>query len=218
MRNLARILLTKCFGLFKNHQIRGFILKIIIKMDDYYLTVSRKVMKDFYDITIGKKSYGCFKTNADIEPGSIIGSFCSFAPGVILGGMNHPLHYVSTHPFLYDKKFDYVKTSNKEIIEKGTPRVIIEDDVWIGRNAIINAGVTVGRGAVIASGAVVTENVEPYTIVGGVPAKEIKKRFSEQQIKRLMEIDWANWNQKEIQENLEFFYDVNKFTSEFTSK
>jgi acetyltransferase-like isoleucine patch superfamily enzyme len=92
------------FKLLKNNKIRGFCLKIIIKyLDSKDNYLARLLMKDFYDINIGKYSYGCYKTDGSIAKGTKIGSFCSIAPGVRIGGMNHPTKFVSTHPFLYYK-------------------------------------------------------------------------------------------------------------------
>ncbi len=81
--------------------------------------------------------------------------------------------------------------------------IVIGNDVWIGYEAVILSGVTIGDGAVIGSRAVVTKDVEPYTIVGGVPAKPIRKRFDEQMIKKLEKIGWWNWDEEQIRQNLE---------------
>ena len=78
--------------------------------------------------------------------------------------------------------------------------IVIGNDVWIGYDAVIMAGVTIGDGAIIGTRAVVTKDVEPYSIVGGVPAKEIRKRFSPEVIKKLMEIQWWNWPIEKIRD------------------
>ena len=89
--------------------------------------------------------------------------------------------------------------------------VNIGNDVWIGDNVYILAGVKIGNGAIIAMGAVVTRDVEPYTIVGGVPAKVIRKRFNDEQIKKLEEIKWWNKSTDWILEHIEDFEDIEKF-------
>ena len=80
--------------------------------------------------------------------------------------------------------------------------IVIGNDVWIGYDAVIMAGVTIGDGAIIGTRAVVTKDVEPYSIVGGVPAKEIRKRFAPDVIKKLTELQWWNWAQDKIQKSL----------------
>ena len=92
---------------------------------------------------------------------------------------------------------------------------MIGNDVWIGRNAIILPGNTIGDGAIIAAGAVVTHDVPPYTIVGGVPARPIRKRFSDDIIEKLLEIKWWDWPEEKIVENFEYFYQPEKFAEKF---
>lgn len=99
-------------------------------------------------------------------------------------------------------------------LAKNNP-VEIGNDVWIGWNAVIMPGVTIGDGAIVAAGAVVTHDVPCYAIVGGVPAKVIKKRFSDEIIKQLMKIKWWNWPDEKIKENLELFYKPEKFVEKF---
>lgn len=94
--------------------------------------------------------------------------------------------------------------------------VTIGNDVWIGANVVILQGVHIGDGAIIAAGAVVTKDVDDYAIVGGVPAKLIRYRFSERQIKAFKEIQWWNWNMDKIQENMELFYRPEDFLKKFS--
>ena len=93
--------------------------------------------------------------------------------------------------------------------------VNIGNDVWIGANVIILPGVTISDGAIIAAGAVVNKDVKPFEIVGGVPAKTIKYRFDEDIINKLLKIKWWNWSLKEIEDNIEFFYDIDGFIRKF---
>ena len=93
--------------------------------------------------------------------------------------------------------------------------VIIGNDVWIGANVIILPGTWIGDGAILAAGAVITKNVEPYAIVGGVPAKIIKKRFSDKIIEKMLLIKWWDWEDSEIKKNLELFYQPEKFVEKF---
>lgn len=132
-----------------------------------------------------------------------IGKFCSIADGVkiFLGG-NHRTDWITTYPF---NQLNDLWSNAKGI--KGHPssngNVVIGNDVWIGNGAIIMSGVTIFDGAVIGANAVVTKDVLPYTIVGGNPAKLIRKRFSEKEIQMLLDIKWWNWQETKIQQKLE---------------
>lgn len=142
--------------------IEKIIFRIISKIDSKDEKYKRKFIKDKYNIEIGKYTYGY--TIANIAKGTKIGAFCSIANGVKIGLMNHPTNFVSTNPFLYYNSRGFIN-KNIEIPQKEP--VVIEDDVWIGTDAIILPGVRIGKGAVIGAGSVVTKNVEPYAILGG---------------------------------------------------
>ena len=135
----------------------------------------------------------------------IIGKFCSIACGAcfILNSANHTLKSLSTYPFpLFFEEWELDrKNVTRSWDNKGD--IVIGNDVWIGYEAIILSGVTIGDGAIIASRAVVTEDVLPYTIVGGVPAKAIRKRFSEQTISHLLKIKWWDWTKERIAQNID---------------
>ena len=132
---------------------------------------------------------------------SVIGNYCSISWDVSIGALNHPMSRISTNAFTYRKMFGIVK-ENKEIYNMKT---IIGNDVWIGCNAVILAGVTVGDGAVIAAGAIVTKDVEPYSVVGGVPAKHIKYRFDKKTIKELEKLKWWELDDEMIKKNISLF-------------
>lgn len=134
----------------------------------------------------------------------IIGKFCSIACGAkfLFNSANHTLSSLSTYPFpLFFEEWNLEKNDvTKSWDNKGN--IIIGNDVWIGYEAVILAGVTIGDGAIIGTRAVVTKDVPPYTIVGGVPAKPIKKRFSEEIISKLLDIQWWNWSDEKIAKNI----------------
>ena len=130
----------------------------------------------------------------------IIGKFCSIACGAkfIFNCANHTLKSLSTYTFpLFFEEWDLPKSEVASAWDnKGD--IVIGNDVWIGYDAVIMAGVTIGDGAIIGTRAVVTKDVEPYSIVGGVPAKEIRKRFAPEVITRLLELQWWNWPDEKI--------------------
>ena len=134
----------------------------------------------------------------------MIGKFCSIACGAkfIFNSANHTLTSLSTYPFPIF--FEEWELDRKDVANawdnKGN--IVIGNDVWIGYEAVIFAGVTIGDGAIIGTRAVVTKDVPPYTIVGGVPAKPIRKRFSENVIKTLLEIKWWDWSREKISEKI----------------
>lgn len=143
------------------------------------------------NVKLGDYSYiggSCRVMNAEI------GKFCSIGPEVLIGGQPaHPLHLKSTFPGFYQKNPSFYGVEHEyEYLDPEFRKVIIGNDVWIGSRALILDGVTIGDGAVIAAGAVVTKDVPPYAIVGGVPAKIIKYRFSEKKISQMLKSQW--WN------------------------
>lgn len=153
----------------------------------FYSTTLRKIFKDNYDITVGIGSYGCFTTN--FRPHVKIGNYCSIAPGVQRLVGNHTIDNVSTHPIFYSSDFGCV-----DVTDYTEHHLTIGNDVWIGVNAIITGNVEyIGDGAIIGAGAVVTKNVEPYTIVGGVPAKFLRRRFSVEDGELLMDSHWYDF-------------------------
>lgn len=133
------------------------------------------------NIKIGKYSY---IRSGEIGSNTEIGSYCSISTNVVIAPESHPLKWLSTHPFQYgremEKKFNYADER----------KTIIGNDVWIGVNACILKGICVGDGAVIASGAVITRDVPPYAVVGGVPGEIIKYRFEKEIIEELLNVKW----------------------------
>ena len=132
----------------------------------------------------------------------IIGKFCMIASGVtfIMNGANHLTDAVTTYPFAIFGNGWEGAMDGKSYPNKGN--IIIGNDVWIGYNATIMAGVKVGDGAIIGTNSTVTKDVEPYSIVRGNPAKEIRKRFDPEQIKTLLDLKWWDWSIEKITANL----------------
>lgn len=133
-----------------------------------------------------------------------IGKFCSIACGAkfLFASANHTQASVSTYPFpIFFEEWDLdIGDVTSAWDHKGD--IIIGNDVWIGYEAVVMAGVTIGDGAIIGARAVVTKDVPSYTIVGGVPAREIRRRFSDDVIARLLELKWWDWPAERIQRNI----------------
>ena len=133
-----------------------------------------------------------------------IGKFCSIACGAkfLFTSANHTMRSLSTYPFpIFFEEWDLsVKQITDAWDNKGD--IVIGNDVWFGFEAVIMSGVTIGDGAIVGARAVVTKDVPPYTIVGGVPVKEIRKRFSDERISELLNLKWWDWPEEKIQKNI----------------
>jgi phosphonate metabolism protein (transferase hexapeptide repeat family) len=148
-----------------------------------------------------------------------IGKFCAIANMVRIGAPNHPMERPSQHRFTYVPEY-YEESATRDagfFTSRRTARVIIGNDVWIGHAAIVLPGVTVGDGAVIAAGAVVSRDVAPYTIAGGVPARPIRERFSRDIAEKLAAIAWWNWPEEKLFAEVEAFQtgDIEGFCERF---
>ncbi len=156
------------------------------------------------NVSVGKATYGMLQIQSLFEQEGErleIGNYVSIAPGVqFLLGVNHQINTFTTFP-LYSR---FVKRSPIDAVNKGP--LVIEDEVWIGTDAILFSGVRVGKGAIISAGAVVTKDVPPYAIYGGTPAKLIKYRFSEEIINELMTIYLKDMPIDWIKENIDTLY------------
>jgi lipopolysaccharide transport system ATP-binding protein len=146
-----------------------------------------------------------------------IGKFCSISRNVkIFVDVNHRVDWVTTFPLT--SFFRAVPANYGHPVGKGN--VIIGNDVWIGQDVSIMSGITIGNGAVIAAGSVVTKSVAPYEIVGGNPAKHIRFRFSEEQIRELQAIGWWDWDMQKIIESIDHLEatDINSFIERYAAK
>jgi virginiamycin A acetyltransferase len=183
--------------------LRNFVLRMITKLEGGQMCslTLRKVFAHYHNIEIGLYSYGgCFESGR-ITAFTKIGRYCSFAEGVCIFNRNHPVNFKSMHPFFFNTAFGYVQ---KEVVP--FRELIIGNDVWIGRNALILPSVKkIGNGAVIGAGAVVSKDVPSYAIVAGNPAKLIRYRFSESTIRKIEDSCWWEKDIEELKGNLEEF-------------
>jgi virginiamycin A acetyltransferase len=134
----------------------------------------------------------------------IIGRFCAIARGVtfIMNGANHKIGCFTTYPFqIFGEGWERIMPKTDQLPWKGD--TVIQNDVWIGFDSTIMPGVNIGNGAIIGARSVVVKNVEPYTIVGGNPARPIRKRFSDETIALLQKAGWWNWPIEKITRHLE---------------
>nr|WP_102782474.1 CatB-related O-acetyltransferase [Thalassospira sp. GB04J01] len=181
--------------------------------------VSPKSSKLPDHVSVGRHSYGLKKNmvaGASIDAQLNVGSYCSIGPDVLfLCKVDHPLDFPSTFPFktlLWN-----TDKGNKDAITKGS--ISLGHDVWIGARAIVLSGVKIGTGAVVAAGAIVTKDVPPYAIVGGNPARLIRKRFDDDKIEKLLETRWWELNDEDLKEKETLLYgNVQNFLDAFQDK
>ena len=147
-----------------------------------------------------------------------IGKFCSIASGVSIGPGIHKVDGVSTHPSFYLKSTPLKKTFIDIDSYEYSKTTHLGHDIWIGERAILLDGVSIGTGAIIAAGSVVTKNVDSYSIVGGVPAKHIKYRFSQNEIELLLASEWWTLPDDWLMENYNLFSNIPEFLSKIQNK
>ena len=217
------------------NRIRSFLWRVLgVDYHDVKTAIKKNkqlYLSDFDWVKMGNHSYDNFadayrsSENDTLE----IGKFCSIARQVyfLCSAGNHYMNFVTTYPLL-DRLFE--KNENVELCEYQQPQkisdldlsysrgpIIVGNDVWIGFRAIIQSGVKINDGAVILPNAVVTKDVPPYCVVGGIPAKIIKKRFSDTQIEKMLSIQWWNWSDEIIRERIsDFFLPIQDFISKYS--
>ncbi|WP_372995815.1 CatB-related O-acetyltransferase [Lutispora sp.] len=202
--------------IYKNAEVRKSSLEEYVSIGDQTIVLNSNIKNNssinrrnyIYRSSIGSYTYtgiGSMIRSAEI------GNFCSISWNVSVGGGNHQYNNVTTSPLWRFHMMDSFAKNPKTDIElsktfnKQAP-CIIGNDVWIGTNAVILRDISIGNGAIIGAGAIVTKDVEPYSIVAGVPARVIKKRFDDKTIELLEKIQWWSWPKEIIRDNLELIY------------
>ena len=159
------------------------------------------------NVTMGRYSYCGY----DCEMMNVkIGSFCSIASNVVIGGAMHPFEWVSTSPVFYDGR-DSLKKKFSTYARPKDKLTVIGNDVWIGDGVKIKQGVRVGNGVVIGMGSIVTKDVPDYAVVVGNPARVIKMRFEEHIVKKLLVAEWWNWPDEKIGARAHLIQEPEKF-------
>lgn len=169
------------------------------------------------DLRNSHLGYGSYVSADCVIADTKVGRYTCIGPQFLTAIGQHPTSkFVSIHPAFYSVhcpvRLSYVNTQKfVEYKRGGDEKIVIGNDVWIGARVTVMDGVSIGDGAIVATGAVVTENVEPYSIVGGIPARIIKRRFNKDEINKLQKLQWWNKDYKWIKENAELFEDIALF-------
>lgn len=226
-------MIGKIFAKYRKHKYNKIQkkLKVFFPTSDIssYASISNaklegeNVIKDHANIS---KSFVGFATvigkNSNLS-NSKIGRFCSIAKNVQIVTATHPLDLVSTYPGFYNTvnvypfgkgtlyKDEFLKTDNGFSVEIG-------NDVWIGQGVTLKGGIKIGDGAVIGMNSTVTKDIPPYSIVCGVPARIVRYRMNEQQIKDMLDIKWWNWEPEIIKERREEFTNIEVFIKKYKYK
>lgn len=218
--------LLKCFLKYIRQQMINFIMSY-----RYNAVIEISCKIDLSTILEGKNYIGenTVIINSQIGLGSYIskgtelqnvkiGRFCSIGPFLYTASGRHPTDMVTTYPGFYSMngaariQFDEIRYTYQEVLKVDNTdfSCIIGNDVWIGANVTILGGVKIGDGAIIAAGAVVTKDVEPYLIVGGVPAKPIRYRLSKDNIRFMNDLQWWNKDFNWLNQYAKYFYSIEK--------
>lgn len=174
-----------------------------VKIDDNVIAEEYSTMPVRNFSSVGAFSFPTCHFSGNV----VIGRFCSIASHVKIMGGNHPMERFTTHMLTYNGDFDrYARTEfNSEWILKPFDTTqknpVIGNDVWIGNDVVLKGGITIGDGAVIAANSVVTKDVPPYAVVGGIPARVIKYRFNTDVVKELLSIKWWEYNYPDLPDN-----------------
>jgi len=177
-------------------RLRGLCRKLCLSLEGgiFFSATWRAIMREVHGVEIGRYSYGPILEPGCLPPGSRVGAYCSVATGLVVRRRDHPVERPILHPFFYNSGLgllirDTIQYDQENPLEIG-------QGVWIGDRVTILAGCKrIGNGAVLAAGTVVTKDVASYTIVGGVPARHLKIRFSEDETKR---IEASRWWERDI--------------------
>lgn len=186
---------------YKLRVLRPFCLALCNRLEGgiFHSQTRRRIMKEYYGVTVGRYSYGPCLDPGVFPPGSVVGNYCSFGSDLLVFRRNHPAATLTQHPFFFNRYLEFVDEDTIEL-ETDNP-LTIGNDVWIGsRTTILRGCRRIGDGAIIGAGSVVTRDVADFSIVAGNPAREIRKRFPPEIAERIRESGWWNLTLPELME------------------
>jgi virginiamycin A acetyltransferase len=172
------------------------------------MVFTKDFLKDLPDTYVGEYTYGAPTVDRLYSGCKLtIGKFCSIAGGVTFAFWGkHQMNDITTYPFCAFTEHGWTPVTRTEPTGEHT---YVGNDIWLARNALIMQGVTIGDGAVIGANSVVASNVRPYALVVGNPAREVRRRFSDESINKLMELQWWDWSIENINKYLQLISSSN---------
>lgn len=193
-------------AMYRVGRMRRTVLRVANRVEGgrFFSHTLRACLEQYHRVTVGAYSYGPCLTPGAFPAGTIFGNYCSIGPGVTAHRRNHPADRLSLHPFFYNASVGLLTTDSIERVESNP--LMIGSDAWIGEGAIFLPRCrAVGDGAIVGAGSVVTRDVEPFTIVAGNPAKIIKRRFSPEVERAVIESRWWERTLPELLEDPDLF-------------
>jgi phosphonate metabolism protein (transferase hexapeptide repeat family) len=172
-----------------------------------FTTLLESTLDDYSYVAAGNSQIWC----------AAIGKFTSIAAAVRINPPNHPMERVTQHHCTYRRRQYGFDTQDDETVfaRRRRQKVIIGHDVWIGHGAVILPGIAIGTGAVVGAGAVVSRSVAPYAIVAGVPARPLRRRFSDEIVASLLDIAWWNWDRATLGRRFQDLMDIERFVARY---
>lgn len=220
MRKILKYYLQKIFGILFEYPIiiKGKTIGFsLVKSQKYNVEITNrsKIYPPYYLINVKIGDFTYIGKNCDIT-NTVIGKFCSIGPNFCCGLGLHPTNGISTSPMFYStaKQNGFSMTKFNKIAE--SKHTVIGNDVFIGANVTVIDGVTIGNGAVVGAGAVVARDIPPYAIAVGIPAKVVKFRFKDDQIHKIEQTKWWDFDFEKLGNVEKYFFEIDEFNKRFS--